>query len=401
MYNLLFRNGKVLDPGGGLNGLYDVAVAKGEIAHIALHINPEEAAHVIDVAGKLVTPGLIDMHTHVAWGMGVPGVTEECLHPDMGGVMAGVTTLIDAGSTGAYNFGGFVNCTLPSSHTRVLPFLHMDRTGLMAMPDHPHRQSIDLEATIKTVEAYKSLVLGIKFRMVSPGMDNMGLDLPGLSVKASRETGTRIMVHIGDTNIPPSGDNAPRLTWQMLEMMVPGDIITHIYTANPGGMLDGKGKVVPQLKEARERGVVLDAAHGRSNFSFDVARRLLDQDIVTDVISSDLTARGHAHIVYSLTECMSKFLMLGFTLEQVIDKTTSVPARMLGQSGTLGALAVGREADISVLDIVAGEWLFTDSFGRTEKGDKAIVPVLTVRAGEVFTPDWGPHPWGWLPVQSK
>ena len=191
------------------------------------------------------------------------------------------------------------------------------------------------------------------------------------------------------------------MTWQMLDMMAPGDIITHIYTANPGGMLDDNGKVIPQLKEALERGVVLDAAHGRRNLSFDVARSLLDQGIVTDVISSDLTVIGRTYIVYSLTECMSKFLMLGFTLEQVIDKTISAPARGLGMSDTLGALAVGREADITVLDMVEGEWLFTDSFGKTGHGDKAIVPVLAVRAGEVFMPDWGPHPWGWLPVQSK
>lgn len=399
MYNLLIKNGRVLDPGRGLDGVQDVAVEKGKIARIAPDIDARDAERVIDVSGKLVTPGLIDMHAHVAWGMGAPGVAEMNLHPDIAGVRAGVTTVVDAGSTGSHNFGGLVHLTIPSARTRVLPFLHLDRTGLAAMPDAPDRQSTDLDATIKTIEAYKPLILGTKLRMVSPGIDNVGLELPRMAIKAARETGTRYMVHVGDTSLPPS-ESAPSLTWQMLDMMAPGDIITHIYTANPGGMLDSSGEVVPQLREAIDRGVVLDSAHGRRNVSFDAARKLLDQGIVTDVISSDLTAPGRGYIVYSLTECMAKFLMLGFTLEQVIEKTTAAPARVLGMSDTLGALAVGREADISVLDVVNGDWLFQDAFGKSERGERAIVPVLTVRAGEVFTPDWGPRPWGWLPERA-
>jgi dihydroorotase len=233
--------------------------------------------------------------------------------------------------------------------------------------------------------------------MVSPGIDTLGLDLARASIRAARESGAAFMVHIGDTTVPPSAEAAERVTRAMLELMAPGDIITHIYTANPGGMLDERGRVLPELRAARERGLFLDAAHGRLNLSFDTARRMHDQGIVTDVISSDMTVRGSREIVYSLTECMSKFLMLGMSLADVIEKTTAAPARVMGMSGSLGALAPGREADISVLDVVEGEWLLADSFGRREKGRQAIVPVLTVRAGEAIAPAWGPHPWGWLP----
>jgi dihydroorotase len=255
----------------------------------------------------------------------------------------------------------------------------------------------DAQAAASTIAACRDRLLGVKARMVSPGLVTLGLDLARASMRAARESGTAFMVHIGDTALPPSAEAAERVTPAMVELMAPGDIVTHVYTANPGGLLDPGGRVLPQLRAARERGLALDAAHGRRNLSFDAARRMHDQGIVTDIISSDLTVGGSREIVYSLTECMSKFLMLGMSLADVIERTTCGPARVMGMSESLGALAPGREADISVLEVVEGEWTFVDSFGRREKGRQAIVPVLTVRAGEPVTPAWGPHPWGWLP----
>jgi dihydroorotase len=158
------------------------------------------------------------------------------------------------------------------------------------------------------------------------------------------------------------------------------------------------GTVIPELRDAMKAGVVLDPAHGRHNFKFDVARRQLDQGVMPDTISTDIGLTNWKATVHSMTETMSKFLAVGLSLEGVILRTTANPAKALGMAETLGALAVGREADVSVLDVVEGDWEFTDSSGARFKGTQAIVPVVTIRAGEVIAPDWGPHPWGWLPA---
>ena len=400
MYDLLLKGGRVLDPASGIDGALDVAVEGGRIASVAADIPEQEAKQVIGVRGKVVTPGLIDMHAHVAAGLGVPGLTGLSVEPDVAGVLAGVTTVVDAGSTGPHTFGVLLSHAIPRARTRTLAYLHVCRTGLAFLPEPCDRVTVDPDAVAAVIRACRSHLLGVKLRMVSPGMDTMGLDLPRAAIRAARESGTAFMVHIGDATIPPSAETAERLTREMLDLMAPGDIITHIYTANPGDMLDEKGWVLPELRAARERGVIFDAAHGMRNLSFETASRMHDQGIVTDVISSDLTVGGRREIVHSLTECMSKFLMLGMSLADVVEKTTAGPARVMGMSASLGSLALGREADISVLDIAEGEWLFADSFGRKERGTQAIVPVLTVRAGEPIMPAWGPRPWGWLPERA-
>jgi dihydroorotase len=237
--------------------------------------------------------------------------------------------------------------------------------------------------------------------MVSPGIDVMGMDMARLAIRAARETGTVFMVHIGDTTTSTPSAQAPRITRQVLDLMAPDDIVTHTYTGHPGGMLDEDGNVAQELREAKARGVLLDGGQGPRHLSFNVAKHLLDQDITVDTISTDLTTGCQVEAVYGLTECMSKFMALGLSLEQVVRMTTTNPARALGMSETLGAVVVGREADLSVLETVQGSWEFTDSFGEKIHGDTALVPILTIRGGQVITPDWGPHPWGWLPTPGR
>jgi dihydroorotase len=180
-------------------------------------------------------------------------------------------------------------------------------------------------------------------------------------------------------------------------MLERGDILTHYFTANPGGVLDANGKLVPEAREAADRGVWLDTAHGRMNFSFDVGRRCIDQGLLPHCISTDLTVPGRAHTVHSMVEIMTRFLGLGFSLPDVVTMSTANPARALGEDGRLGSLAVGRQADISVLELRDGEWTVNDVVGATMRVTKAVVPFLTVKRGEVFTPEWGPRPWGWEP----
>ena len=388
MYDLLLKGGTVVDPSAGLDGVHDIAVEHGQIARIAPDIPAAEAARTIAVAGKVVTPGLIDLHAHVFEGVNRTGV-----NPDLGGVYAGVTTIVDAGSAGAATFGAFPRHILPHCHTEIIPFLHICQTGLATMPDIIAESSINLTDTLKVLDQHKGLIAGIKARMVSPALEIMGMEMPKLARRAARESGTRLMVHIGDTEKRYD----PTVIRKLLPLLEQGDILTHYFTANPGGVLDANGKLVPEAREASDRGVWFDTAHGRMNFSFDVGRRIIEQGLLPHCISTDLTVPGRIMTVHSMTEMMTRFLGLGFSLPQVVTMSTANPAKAIGADQRLGSLLVGRQADISVLEVRDGEWEVYDVLGAGLRVNRAVVPFATVKRGQVFTPDWGPRPWGWEP----
>ena len=388
MYDLLLKGGSVVDPSRELHGVHDIAVQDGKIASIAPSIASEEATRVIDISGKNVTAGMIDVHVHV-----FDGFTSNGVNPDLVGVHSGVTTLVDAGSAGCATFSGFPRHIIPRCHTEIIPFMHICQTGLATNPDIIAESSIDLEGTLKAVDKYKGLVRGIKARMVSPALEIFGMEMPRLAKRAAKESGIKLMVHIGDTEKRYD----PNVIRELLPILEEGDILTHYFTANPGGVLDANGRLVPEAKEAADRGVWFDTAHGRMNFSFDVGRRVVDQGLLPHCISTDLTVQGRVRTVHSMTEMMVRFLAIGFTLDQVVTMCTSNPARAIGEEDRLGSLAVGRQADISVLEIKEGDWVVYDVLGASLRVDKAIVPALTVKKGLVFEPDWGPRPWGWEP----
>jgi len=388
MYDLLLKGGNVIDPSHDLRGALDVAVENGKIARIAANIAQTESRRVVDIRGKTMTPGLIDLHTHVFDGVAANGV-----HPDIAGVHAGVTTVVDAGSSGCATFSAFPRHILPRCETEVIPLLHICQTGLATNPDIIAESSIDLESTLRVAREHRGLIKGIKARMVSPALEIFGMEMPRLAKRAARESSVPLMVHIGDT----TKRYDPNVIRELLPLLEPGDIVTHLFTANPGGVLDANGKLVPEAKELAARGVWLDTAHGRMNFGFNVGRRVLDQGLTPHCISTDLTIPGRANTVHSMVEIMARFLGLGFTLEQVIAMSTVNPARAIGEADRLGSLAVGRQADISVLEVRDGRWVVYDTLRDTMKIDKTVVPVLTVKRGRVFEPEWGPHPWGWEP----
>ena len=391
MYVVLLKGGTVIDPSQGIHGLYDVAVRAGRIAVVAPDIPQEPrsgSGRVLDVTGRLVTPGLIDIHAHV-----YEGLLPQWLSPDLAGVMAGVTTVVDAGSAGALTFGGMARSVIPRARTEVLCFLNVARMGLLVLPEVRSKMDIALEPTLRAVEEYGPLVHGIKVRAVNPGLRLMGADMVRQSKDIARQAKRPLMVHIGDT----TKEEGPVVIREILSMLEPGDLVTHVFTPNRGGLLDDAGKLVPEAREAIERGVWMDSAHGRFNFSFDVAKRVMEQGFIPHSISSDLTTPGREKVVHSLAETMTRFLALGFSLEDVVRMTTLNPARALGLEERIGSLAPGRQADVTVLELRQGRWRVFDSLHTSLDVSRAVVPVLTMKRGDLFTPEWGPRPWGWLP----
>ncbi|MBI2957476.1 MAG: amidohydrolase family protein, partial [Chloroflexi bacterium] len=282
MYDLLIKGGRVIDPSQDIDGVLDVAIAGGKVATIAKDISAQEGRQVIDAGGRVVTPGLIELHCHVAGGIHVGSVD-----PDLAGVNQGVTTVVDGGSTGAKIFAAFPRYIIPSSRTRVFCFLHLSSLGLTIKPELRYDE-IDLEATAAAIESYRGLIKGVKLMLVGPVMAREGTKLVAMAQKAAKRFGLPIMVHIGDEKKQVS----PALTREMLPMLESGDIVSHIYTAQLGGLLGPDGRVFPELKEAMDRGVIMDTALGMNNFSFEVARKSIGQGILPTTLSSDLTPRN-------------------------------------------------------------------------------------------------------------
>ncbi|MGH2601301.1 MAG: amidohydrolase family protein, partial [Dehalococcoidia bacterium] len=241
----------------------------------------------------------------------------------------------------------------------------------------------------------------LKLRLVGPVAQEQGEDLVKRCKEISREHHLPLMVHIGDMRASDY-TRASSVTRFLLNSFDPGDILTHLATPHAGGVMADEARTtpVPELHEARARGVVLDPALGAGNFGFDLARRQADIGLHPDTISSDLTAGGRGRVVYSLLECMGRFMAAGYTVQDMVRMSTVNAATALGLADELGAIATGREADITILEVVSGRWKFIDTVQQVFTGETALAPVVTVRAGQVFEPEWGPHPWGWLPEEA-
>lgn len=403
-YDLLVKGGHVLDPGQGLDGRLDIGVTDGKIAAIQPDIPSSEAARVVQVKGdnRYVTPGLVDLHTHVGHGATTPGVGMGSVTPDIGGVHSGVTTVVDGGSVGVANVGVFRYHITPHAKTRVLVFLNIGSFAhtMTNLADISRIEDIDEKAIAACVEANPGLLQGFKLRLVGPVVREQGEEVIRRSKAISKEHRLPLMVHVGDGG----GDlrRMSELTRLMLDTFEEGDILTHLCTPNPGGVMDPTDethKTLPEVKEARARGVTLDSALGRGNFGITVARIQADLGLAPDTTSSDVTLSGRTRGV-GLLDSMSKFMAVGYSLSDVVSMATDKAAKAIRMQDQLGAIAVGREADLSIFDVVSGRWKFFDTREVPFTGEKALVPVQTIRAGELFSPDWGPYPWGWLPEEA-
>ena len=375
MYNLLIKGGRVIDPSQNIDDKLDIAITDGKITIVDKDIPAQEGQQVIDAKEKIVTPGLIDLHCHVNGG-----ITPRGIDPDIAGVSQAVTTVVDGGSTGEVIFSVFPKYIIPSSRTRVFCFLHLGSQGLTVTPELRDWEEINLEATAATIESHQGLIKGVKLRLVGNIVARNGTKIVETAKKVAGQFGMPIMIHIGDLKEQVS----PTLTQEMLPIMESGDILSHVYTAKFGSTLRPDGTVLPELREAIERGVILDAALGRSNFNFEVARKIIAQGILPNTLSTDLNSISARHPVYGMTVTMSKFMALGLDLKQVIEMSTINSARALGEDNRIGSLKPRMEADVSILELLSGKWKLEDSEKQTIEVDRLIAPSVTVRAGQLI-----------------
>lgn len=404
-YQLILKNCHVLDPGQGIDRRADIGISDGRVAAVEDNIPEVHGAQVLDVSGdgRYVVPGLIDLHAHVARGGTTPGVGMGCCDPDEIGIRSGVTTVLDAGSVGIANAGVFPAYILPGARTRVLFYLNVGTFAHSTKnpADVRSLDDIDAEGIASCIESNPGVVSGMKLRLVGPFVVKAGEQVIDAAKDAARRAALPLMVHIGDLFAAQDPDVDKRMlavTEYLIGQLAAGDILTHLCTPSVGGVGRSGGQLDPLLKAARDRGVILDSALGMGNFGYQVAREQYERGLVPDTISSDLTLGGQAF--HSLMECMAKFMAIGYSLADVVRMTTVNAAAAAGLADTAGTLAVGRTADITILDVTEGDFRFTDTRKEAFSGRYGITPVHTVRAGELVAPRWGTHPWGWLPESA-
>ena len=318
MYDILIKGGRVIDPAQGIYGKRDIAISQGKIADLNHHILDTESKRIIDAHGKIVTPGLIDLHAHVAHG-----IVDIGLPPDDCGVHSGVTTVCDAGSTGYANFADFKDNIIPQAVTDVFCFLHVVPNGLAVMPENWDLSDINTTAMLNTIEENREIIKGIKIRATGAMVQRLGLEGVRIAKRAAVEANVPLMIHLGaNPEEPVSEQTMTHFTRDMLNLLDQGDILTHIYTWKSGGVIKSDGGILPELEEAVKRGVLLDVANARFHYSIEIARIALDLGIVPFTISTDITKASIHESVFSLLVTMSKFLTIGFDFDQLIKMAT-------------------------------------------------------------------------------
>ncbi|HZS89585.1 MAG TPA: amidohydrolase/deacetylase family metallohydrolase, partial [Chloroflexota bacterium] len=371
MYDLLIAGGTVLDPSSGLHARRDVAVRDGKVAAIEESIAPNGSATVLDARGLVVTPGLVDLHTHLFWGVSHYGV-----EADSACLAKGVTTAIDAGSAGAQTFPGFRRYVIDVVSTRILAFENISVLGMITarVGELENIRYAAPDEAVAVAEEHRDVIVGIKVRLGYQMVGERGLPALRLARQAADRLDLPLMVHIVDL---------PEPLPEMLPLMRGGDIATHCFHGERNGILDSAGRVLPSVREAAERGVIFDVGHGVGSFAFDTARRAMADGLLPNTISSDLHAHNINGPVFDLATTLSKFLHLGLSLDEVIARATVAPARAIRWDGRIGSLAVGAEADIAVFELAEGRFSLVDVKGVSVDARQKLIPRHVVRGGRV------------------
>jgi dihydroorotase len=375
MYDLLISGGTLVDPAQGIHRRMDVAFAGGSVATVGENLAADDATQVVDATGRLVTPGLVDLHVHV-----FEGVSHYGIKPDPTCLARGATTVVDAGSAGADTFLGFRRYVIEASATRIFAQLNISSMGMIssAIGELDDLKWASVPRALETIEKHRDVILGVKVRL-SRGQcvgDAAGITPLYRAREAADAAGLPIMVH-------------PQAAWcdsldDILAVMKEGDILTHCFHGMSHGILDEAGRIRPAARAARERGVVFDVGHGAGSFSWRVVESALAQDFPPTTISSDLHVYNVDGPVFDLAATVAKFLHLGLSLDDALAKVTIDPARVIGFADCLGTLAVGAHGDAVVFDLEEGTFDLVDSHGDRRLGHRRLIPRTVVKAGKVY-----------------
>jgi dihydroorotase len=374
-HDLILKNGRVIDPASGLDRVTGIAFAGGKVAAIGDDLG--DARETRDVSGLIVAPGLIDLHTHVYWGGTSLGVDadEFCRRN-------GVTTCIDTGSAGPGNFPGFRTHVIEKAETRILCYLNISYAGIYGFSKRVmvgEAQDMRLMAPIDCAEvadANRDVIVGIKVRIGRNAGGDSGIGPLEVALQVAEEVGMPVMCHI---DVPP-----PNYA-DTVAMLRPGDVLTHAFRPFPNAPLGAQGKILPQVLEGRERGVLFDIGHGMGSFAFKTARAMLANGFMPDTISSDVHALSIQGPAFDQTTTMSKFLCLGMSLNDVIKASTENAAGALRRP-ELGTLQVGAVGDATILEVVHGSYDYVDVVGEHLEGNMQLFSRGVVLGGKWWHP---------------
>jgi dihydroorotase len=378
-HDLVVAGGRVLCPASGVDEITDVAIDDGCIAALGDGLRGRER---VDAAGLLVTPGLIDLHVHV-----YDGVSHYGIDADRYLLRRGTTTGVDVGSAGAQTFAGLRRMVIEQAQTRLYAYLHIAVEGMISVlvGELEDLRWGSVEQCVAVADANRDVIAGVKLRA---GHQMVGPDprpAVALALEAADALRLPLMVHVIDMGMPLP---------ELLALMRPGDVVTHCFHGNDGGLLDGDGNVWPEAREGRERGILFDVGHGAGSFTWRVARAALRQGFPPDTISSDIHAYNHAGPVHDLPRTLSKLLHLGMPLPDVIRAATSRVGEHLAHVAPagIGTLTAGAPGDLSLLERQSGSFALVDgehrlSAGVTEYAEARLVARRVVRSGAVAACD--------------
>ncbi len=372
-YDLLIKNGHVIDPKNKIDSRMDVAIAEGKISNVAKDIPAAQSKKVIDATGLLVTPGFIDMHTHVFVGS-KPDIFADGIYSvsaDDFSFKSGVTTVVDAGTSGWRNFPTFKSNVIDKSQTRILAFINIAGQGMIGNPDQEDVNDMNAQITALTIQKYPDIIVGVKIGHYE-GKDWIPFDR---ALEAGNLANVPMLVEC----------HLPQYSLEdQLNKMRPGDIITHSYEkiTERESVVDDQGKVRPFVLEAKKKGVLFDVGHGGYGFWFSEAIPSLQQGLAPNTFGSDLHRFSMNSGMKNLLNIMSKYLNMGMKEPDIIQRATWNAAQSLKRND-LGSLTVGSIADIAVISILPGKYGFIDAGGIKIEGSKKFEAELTIRAGKI------------------
>lgn len=372
-YELIIKGGRLIDPRNQIDEIMDVAVDDGVIQKVAKDISTTEGKTIVDAQGLIVTPGLIDIHTHVFVGEKENTFASgfSSVSPDDFTLKAGITTVVDAGTSGWRSFPKFKEEVIDRSKTRVLVFLNITGAGMIGSPDEENLEDMDVAMTVKAIREYPKIIVGTKIGHYR-GDQWTPFDR---AVAAGTEAGVPMLLECHLPQLPLD---------EILSKMRPGDIFTHTFglVNDRSTLLNNDGKIQPYILQAREKGVYFDVGHGGGSFHYSLAVPALEQGFYPDSFGTDLHRFSMNAGMKDMLNIMSKFLNMGMPLEDVISKASWSPAQMIKRE-ELGHLSEGAVADIAILRIRDGQFGYVDASGYKLSGDKRLEAELTIREGAI------------------